>query len=666
MTRPEGSPRPSSSIRRAVLLIGLGTTAAVLVATAILARTAVQVRNDLTAGTDRLLQEQQIGNDITRAVMRQLAAASALSDGGGPELMNTFDEAGSTVYDRIRDYLFLDLSPEARASLEEMGEEHQRLEVRAARTAELFSRGASEPGAVERGEMISQAFVFLDRVDRFLEVRERELASLRARQDAAFGALFAAGMGLAVFVLLGALLLVRVLRHRVARPLAGLADAAGALEAGNLEARAPAARDAEFHVLSFAFNRMASSLQETTRRLEDRNRELEEAMGRIATAQEELLRSERLTTMGRMTAGLAHELNNPLASVLGYGDLLDLRLQAADDPTSRTLRQELVTPLVSEARRARLLIRNFLRFAHGSAPDLTAVELRGAVAVVADLRRQAFAQAGLELEVGPIPAGSVRAEAQTLQSVLLNLANNALDAMAELEPREGGTPRRLRIHGYETDDGVHLLLDDDGPGLPDATRIFEPFWTTKPVGRGTGLGLALVQRFMDTFGGRVDATNRPEGGARFHLDFLRAPEAEGVGVVVTDPVETGSPTLPPTPPDPTDAREAPAPDSAPGTAPGPDPDPAPSRERVLLVEDETLLRRLQERLLDRMGLAHRAAADMAEALRLLDVDAQVDLVITDVRMPGGEWHRPPGRGAPPVPPPGRPVPLRDRRFRGSG
>jgi two-component system NtrC family sensor kinase len=188
----------------------------------------------------------------------------------------------------------------------------------------------------------------------------------------------------------------------------------------------------------------------------------------------------------------------------------------------------------------------------------------------------------------------VTAEQQRLQGIFLNLINNAFDAMA---PQGRG---ELRVSAVAGPDTIEIRFDDDGPGMASPAHVFEPFYTTKAVGEGTGLGLALVNRFVEAFGGSIRASNRPDGGARFEVTLLLAP----AGVV--KPVETG--------------RVLPR-----GSQTRP--------RHVLVVEDEEPLRRLSAQVLARLDVEVHLASSAAEARTVLDT-VRIDVVISDVTMPG--------------------------------
>jgi signal transduction histidine kinase len=408
-----------------------------------------------------------------------------------------------------------------------------------------------------------------------------------------------AGGTLTVLLLLGTLAIGSYLHRRVSHPLDELTAAARRLGEGDLGVRVGGKFDDEFADLAGAFNAMATSLEAASRSLESRNEELVAALTRVRETQAELLAAEKLGAMGRMTAGLAHQLNNPLASVLGFAELLDGRLAEDHDPTATELREELVQPILLEARRTHNLIRSFLQFARHSAPGVSPVVVREALDVVVGLRSFAFQEAGLSIRIDDIPAAPVLAERQKLQEIFLNLVNNAHEAMGGTE---GGV---LGIRGHTEGGMLVLVFEDDGPGLESPDLVFEPFYTTKAVGQGTGLGLALVHRFVEEFGGSVQAANRSGGGAGFTLRLPMVQAQAGTSAAHTTPDQ----------------------------APPPATEPVAHPARVLVVEDEPHLRNLQRRLLDRLGVEVLLAADVPEARRILEAE-DLDLVLSDVKMPG--------------------------------
>ncbi len=174
-------------------------------------------------------------------------------------------------------------------------------------------------------ELLADASALHEALNGFLEMREAGCRRC-ARQNAEFMALDVGGAGFALLDLLGSGYLGRFLQLRMTEPLAALTDAARQIGEGDLEARVPTDHDREFARVAMAFNDMARDVTRVREELVQHNRQLAEALESLRQAQAELIESEKLAAMGRMTAGLAHELNNPLASVLGYGELLNEHL----------------------------------------------------------------------------------------------------------------------------------------------------------------------------------------------------------------------------------------------------------------------------------------------------------------------------------------------------
>jgi PAS domain S-box-containing protein len=223
-----------------------------------------------------------------------------------------------------------------------------------------------------------------------------------------------------------------------------------------------------------------------------------------------LVQSEKLAALGQFVAGIAHELNNPLQGVLGHIELL-----RATGAFPKTLRRD-VQRIYREADRAAKIIRNLLVFAGSRRLVRRRTSVNSMLARVLALRTPACRAAGIEvlrrLEEG-LPR--VKGDALLLQQALLNIFLNAEQAI--------GADGRIetRTHFRPEDRMVVVEVSDTGPGIPNDVlpRIFEPFYTTKEVGKGTGLGLAIAYGIIQEHGGAILATNRPEGGAMFTVQL---------------------------------------------------------------------------------------------------------------------------------------------------
>jgi two-component system NtrC family sensor kinase len=311
----------------------------------------------------------------------------------------------------------------------------------------------------------------------------------------------------------------------------------------------------------------------------------------LRRAEKSLAQAERLSSLGEVVAGVAHELNNPLSAVLGFAQLLQ----------SGTGRDELerdLTRIVESARRCQRIVVNLLSFARKHPAKKMPQDLNVCVRKVIDLKayhlRASKIDAVLEL-TEPLPPALF--DFHQLEQVILNLLNNAEQAIAST-----GKPGRVVVRSFATDDEVGIEIEDDGPGIHPSVRhrIFDPFFTTKEVGMGTGLGLSVSYGIIQEHQGGIELRpDRPGGGTCFALTLPRA-----AGVVVEEPT-----------------AGVPAASLRPLLG-----------RRVLVAEDEPLVLDLFSRLLEQDGATVTCARDGEEAWsRILETD--FDLIVADLRMP---------------------------------
>ncbi|MEJ7600520.1 MAG: sensor histidine kinase [Kofleriaceae bacterium] len=308
------------------------------------------------------------------------------------------------------------------------------------------------------------------------------------------------GAALALALALGALF-----ATRLTRPLADLARRADAIAAGTADTTAPIKGPGEIGVLGKRIDDMA-------RRIAERS-ELQTA----------LARGDRLASVGVMSAQVAHEINNPLTTVLGYAKLL-IEDKAADHPDRAALEM-----IASEAERMKGIVGGLLEYARTPRQSEREIASAGGVAtascepaavvrhVAALLNPQLKkARATLASDIGS--TASVAIEAHALQQILVNLVQNASQAMTDGKT-PGGT---ITIASRPEPGGIAtaITVSDDGPGIPptDRNRVFDPFFTTKAAGVGTGLGLAVCKHLIATAGGSIEVGDAPGGrGAEFRL-----------------------------------------------------------------------------------------------------------------------------------------------------
>jgi signal transduction histidine kinase len=252
-----------------------------------------------------------------------------------------------------------------------------------------------------------------------------------------------------------------------------------------------------------AVNRLAQRLRDERGRTRSQIEALETANQKLREAREDLARSERLASVGRLAAGVAHEVGNPVSALIGYAALMRERIAQGKDVVGYTERIE------REASRIDRILRDLLDLARPPAA-LQAVDLGRAVAAARGAVAPQHAKVAFETSLPPdLPP--VRGDEHYLSQVFVNLMTNAARAGAS----------RVRVSARVVDGGVRVEVEDDGKGIPAEVlpRLFEPFFTTAAPGEGSGLGLALCHATMERFGGSIAARNR--GGARGALVELR-------------------------------------------------------------------------------------------------------------------------------------------------
>ncbi len=220
--------------------------------------------------------------------------------------------------------------------------------------------------------------------------------------------------------------------------------------------------------------------------------------------------AEKLASIGELLSSVAHELNNPLTTILGYADLL----LSEDDPT---LPRDELGRIRSEALRCKRIVGNLLDLARADAPDVKPVSVKQVVEKVLEFRTYAAASSGIEL-VGQLDNDPpvILGDFHRLVQAVLNLVTNAEDAV-----RGRAAPRRITLRLREGPGSVIVEVEDTGAGVPEAVRefIFQPFFTTKPRGKGTGLGLSLVRSTARLHGGDARVEQAPGGGALFLIEL---------------------------------------------------------------------------------------------------------------------------------------------------
>src|SRR5881628_2433642 len=306
--------------------------------------------------------------------------------------------------------------------------------------------------------------------------------------------------------------------------------------------------------------------------------------------EQQLQQAEKLTAMGQLVSGVAHEINNPAAIISGFAQTLLLDEMKPEQ-------RDMLQMIYDEATRIGRITANLLAFARAGGSPRTLVDLNDIVRRTFALRSYHLSTLNIAVTLDLAPEEpKFWADPSELQQMLLNLLINAEQALVAVQ-----TPRAIVVRTAASEEEVRLEVADSGPGIAPEIRakIFDPFFTTKPEGVGTGLGLSICYGIAREHGGRIWADSQPGQGATFYVSLPRDPRREGRA-------EPESPAPPP---------------------------PAVGTITVLIVDDETALRNALLRFLGRRGIEGHGVADGADALRALE-QREFQVIISDVRMPG--------------------------------
>lgn len=361
-----------------------------------------------------------------------------------------------------------------------------------------------------------------------------------------------------------------------------------------------------------------------------------------------LRQAEKLSALGQLISGVAHELNNPLAIIMGRAQLLMSR-----GTVEGKLKSD-ISLINHESERASRIVQRLLAFARPQPPDKVELQLNDLVHQIVDLLRAEAANRGIELRSELDPGLPVTmADGHQIEQVLTNLIQNARHALAD---RENGAPGQICVRTEVREGSIRMSVIDNGPGIApqNLTKIFDPFFTTKPFGVGTGLGLSICYGIVKEHNGNLFVQSEPGKGATFIMELPIV--APSIGAAPTIPImptipskrESGFPAAPPTFADPApmaqqspmaihpahpepkpngnghDAREAVTPEANGSNG---------KKPRVLLVDDEPAIAGVLCELLTDSGFQIESANNGRQALDLIE-KGKFDLILSDLKMPG--------------------------------
>jgi C4-dicarboxylate-specific signal transduction histidine kinase/CheY-like chemotaxis protein len=401
---------------------------------------------------------------------------------------------------------------------------------------------------------------------------------------------------LTTLVISVAILLTVLLVKRMVAPLQALAAATQEIAEGRLNEVVVKASEDEIGQLAESFSQMTSELSRSRRELEMYSAGLEEQVRlrseELEAAQSQLVQAEKMSAVGLLVSGVAHELNNPLAGVIGFSQLLLM------SNTDEKVRRKLQT-INREAERCKKIVQSLQTFARKHKPQKDYIGVNGIIERTLELRSYQLNVDNIKVVTDLEPSlPKTMADFYQLQRVFLNIIINAHQAMASAA--EGG---ELILRTRSRDDRIIVQIEDDGPGIApeDLGKLFDPFFTTKEVGQGTGLGLSICYGIVEEHKGRLSAENSPTGGAIFNVEL---PIIEREVPEIDEPQEIAVPA----------AQEIP-------------------RKNILVVDDESTIIEILYQLLKSDGHRVDTAVNGSMAWRKIQ-NEKYDLIISDLKMPG--------------------------------
>jgi signal transduction histidine kinase len=305
-----------------------------------------------------------------------------------------------------------------------------------------------------------------------------------------------------------------ILSRIVVTPISRLLSATEKITGGQYGQKIRVSGSAEMARLAESFNDMSTTLLQKEQEVSDHVTALEKVNTDLRQAREETLRTEKMASIGLLAAGMAHEIGTPLASIMGYAELI------AGEPLDNCTIQDYARRITKDCGRIDRIVRGLLDYSRPRSGMVETCDLHDLVATTCDMLRQQGAFKGITVSTNceeRLPDVSV--DPHQLQQVLINLILNSRDAV----PSDGKIVISLkgewRSHKSGPADSIRIEVLDNGSGIPEEHlgRIFDPFFTTKSPGKGTGLGLAISARIVEGFGGKITVRSKHGSGTCFSI-----------------------------------------------------------------------------------------------------------------------------------------------------
>ena len=394
-------------------------------------------------------------------------------------------------------------------------------------------------------------------------------------------------LGVSLVVMLLGSLVVWLIVHRTTQPLVELRTSAEAVGRGDFSQTVTVRTRDEFGQLSRAFNQMSENIEQA-------QTELTRMVETLKSTQAQLVQSEKLSAVGEFVAGVAHELNNPLAAVMGFSELLRTANVAVE------YREDLDI-IFKSSQRCQRIVQSLLSFARRHPPERKLVSLNPLIQDVLQMIAYQLRTSNVAVVTDFAPQlPLVLADGHQLQQVVLNVINNARQAIQAHQPT--GT---ITVTTKAVDAKIEIIIQDSGPGISreNLKKIFDPFFTTKEVGQGTGLGLSLCYGLIKEHGGNISARSQSGAGATFTIELPATGDLNGQAI--PDQNQGGGPVNP---------FEG-------------------AGKSILVVDDEEMLLELMRQELVRHGYHVVVAINGDAALGAVRAK-KFDVILCDLKMPG--------------------------------
>jgi two-component system, NtrC family, sensor kinase len=298
-------------------------------------------------------------------------------------------------------------------------------------------------------------------------------------------------------------LLMWILIRKITKPLRTLRNSAEAVGQGDFSRRVEVESTDEFGELAASFNRMTENLNAS-------RAEVQNTMQTLKDTQAQLIQTEKLSAMGKFVAGIAHELNNPLTGVIGFSQMLQ-------ESGINEKQEQILNRIIGSTERCRRIVQNLLSFSRRYKPERKSINANDVIESAVEILDHDLSAANMQVDLKlseQLPA--LLMDPHQMQQVFLNIINNAIQATEE---NQGD--RRVSISTQLRNGHVQIRFQDNGTGIrpEDLPNIFNPFFTTKPIGAGTGLGLSLAYGIVQEHGGDISAESAKGKGATFTIDL---------------------------------------------------------------------------------------------------------------------------------------------------